>query len=87
MRSTAYALPAAIFIAQNLLQFYAMARLAPPDFQLWSSFKLLPTGLLHYVVLGQPSPLQWCLCLGQSCCARGPQLARSGLTKLLIQEH
>ena len=60
LRSTAYALPAAIFIAQNLLQFYAMARLAPPDFQLWSSFKLLPTGLLHYVVLGRRrTRVQW----------------------------
>ena len=45
-----FAVPAALFAAQNNAVFFAMQLLDPPTFQLWACFKLIPVGV------ASPSP-------------------------------
>ena len=55
-----FAVPAALFAAQNNAVFFAMQLLDPPTFQLWACFKLIPVGIASRVVLGKRlSPVQW----------------------------
>eukprot|EP00966_Prymnesium_polylepis_P306408 7080365-Prymnesium_polylepis.1 len=60
----AFAVPATLFIVQNNVTYRAMSLLDPPTYQLWACFKLIPTGLLSRVCLGQRrSTVQWCALL------------------------
>ena len=55
-----FAVPAALFAAQNNAVFFAMQLLDPPTFQLWACFKLIPVGVASRLVLGKRlSPVQW----------------------------
>jgi len=55
-----FAVPAALFAAQNNAVFFAMQLLDPPTFQLWACFKLIPVGIASRAVLGKRlSPVQW----------------------------
>ena len=56
----AYAMPAALYIAQNNLTIRAMGYLDPPTFQLWVTFRLIPAALLTRFVLNRSvSLVQW----------------------------
>lgn len=60
----AFAVPATLFIVQNNVTYHAMQLLDPPTYQLWACFKLIPTGLLSRLCLGQRrSKVQWCALL------------------------
>ena len=55
-----FAVPAALFAAQNNAVYFAMQLLDPPTFQLWACFKLIPVGLASRMFLGKRlSPIQW----------------------------
>mmetsp|Transcript_63678 Transcript_63678/g.105886 ORF Transcript_63678/g.105886 Transcript_63678/m.105886 type:complete len:337 (+) Transcript_63678:115-1125(+) len=63
-RSLTYAIPAALFIAQNNLVFLALSLLDPPTFQVWACFKLIPAGVLARIFLRQRrTAVQWCALL------------------------
>jgi len=56
----AYAVPAALYLAQNNLTIRAMGLLDPPTFQLWVSFRLLPAAVLtRFVLKRHVSLVQW----------------------------
>jgi glycerol-3-phosphate cytidylyltransferase len=56
----AYAVPAALYIAQNNLTIRAMSYLDPPTFQLWVTFRLIPAALLtRFVLKRSVSLVQW----------------------------
>jgi glycerol-3-phosphate cytidylyltransferase len=56
----AYAVPAGLYIAQNNLTIRAMGYLDPPTFQLWVTFRLIPTALLtRFVLKRSVSLVQW----------------------------
>ena len=56
----AYALPAALYVAQNNLTIRAMGLLDPPTFQLWVTFRLLPSALLtRFALKRHISLVQW----------------------------
>ena len=56
----AYAVPAALYIAQNNLTIRAMGYLDPPTFQLWVTFRLIPAALLtRFVLKRSVSLVQW----------------------------
>ena len=74
----AYALPAALYVAQNNLTIRAMGLLDPPTYQLWVTFRLLPSAFLtRFALKRHISLVQWIalillmLCMGVTTLKQG----------------